>query len=145
MAKIVIGAGVDLEEFKKGYKEVLRGVSSLKNAQIAAREAAKIAGNEIGNSFETLNRQIDLTIKQNKILTSSLTQVRDNLKQAFTPIWESILPTLSSLASWLATVTYNIAQFTAALFGKSVKSSQTAAKGMDKLASATKGPKKNFY
>lgn len=69
-------------------------------------------------------------------LSSSLAQIKGNLLTAFAPIYNACLPALRSLMSALSTATAYVASFISMLFGKSVKSSKTAAKSLYSVASA---------
>lgn len=90
-------------------------------------------------AMTALKDRIGLLLKKNQQFSSSLAQVRGNLKTAFQSIYEAALPALNSLMSVLAKVTAVIASFTAALFGKSVKASQEAAKAADSQTEAVSG------
>lgn len=86
-----------------------------------------------------LKDRMGLLLKKNQQFSSSLAQIKGNLKTAFQTIYEAALPALNSLMSILAKVTAVIANFTAALFGKSVKASQEAAEAADSQAESVSG------
>ena len=70
-------------------------------------------------------------LKTNSQFSSSLSQVQMNLKAAFMPIYQAILPAINALMGALSTVTVQIAGFISALFGKTYLQSVKAASGMD--------------
>jgi hypothetical protein len=80
------------------------------------------------NGFNSLRRYITNMLKTNAQFAASIAQVKGNLMTAFQPVYEACLPAINALASALATATGYLAQFTSMLLGKSVKSSQAAAK-----------------
>jgi hypothetical protein len=75
-------------------------------------------------------------VRSSPQMTSSLAQIKGNLYTAFQPILEACLPALSALFDALVKVTGALAQFISMMFGKSVKSSQEAAKAQYDQASA---------
>lgn len=90
-------------------------------------------------AMTALKDRMGLLLKKNQQFSSSLAQIKGNLKTAFQSIYEAALPALNSLMSVLAKVTAVIANFTAALFGKSVKASQEAADVADNQAESVSG------
>jgi uncharacterized membrane protein len=76
-------------------------------------------------------------LKTNADVVNSYAQIKGNLMTAFMPIWQAVLPALNALMSYLVRATGYIAQFTNALFGKSIKASQEMAKSMYNQATAT--------
>lgn len=62
----------------------------------------------------------DTTQTRHAQFIASLQNIRLNIGQAFLPIYNAVLPALTSLANKLEAVTSRIAQFTQAIFGKSV-------------------------
>jgi phage-related protein len=61
------------------------------------------------------------TQTKQQIFLATLKNIRLNLGQAFLPIYNVILPALTSLASKIESITASLAAFSQALFGKSVK------------------------
>lgn len=90
-------------------------------------------------AMTALKDRMGLLLKKNQQFSSSLAQIKGNLKTTFQSIYEAALPALNSLMSVLVKVTAVIANFTAALFGKSVKASQEAADAADNQAEAVSG------
>lgn len=114
-------------------------------------QAAKSAGN-MGNSFtrafsrvfkqvfvfailykaiRDFNQYLGSSLKTNQQFAASLNAIKTNLRVAFQPIYDAILPAIQSLMAWLAKATAYIAAFISALFGKTYKQSYEAAKGIE--------------
>lgn len=70
-------------------------------------------------------------LKTNKEYANSLAIIKTNLKVAFQPIFDFIVPAINALVRGLATATTYIASFISGLFGKTYKDSFNAAKGLD--------------
>lgn len=70
-------------------------------------------------------------LKTNKEYANSLAIIKTNLKVAFQPIFDFIIPAINALVRGLATATTYIASFVSGLFGKTYKDSFNAAKGLD--------------
>ena len=81
------------------------------------------------------------TQTKQQIFLATLKNIRLNLGQAFLPIYNVILPALTSLASKIESITASLAAFTQALFGKSVKAqtkqTQAQAAAIGELGDAT--------
>ncbi|MGG4397245.1 hypothetical protein ABEX25_23350 [Paenibacillus thiaminolyticus] len=114
-------------------------------------QAAKSAGN-MGNSFtrafsrvfkqvfvfailykaiRDFNQYLGSSLKTNQQFAASLNAIKTNLRVAFQPIYDAILPAINALMSWLAKATAYIAAFISALFGKTYQQSYQAAKGIE--------------
>ncbi|MBU5677914.1 hypothetical protein KQI88_15965 [Alkaliphilus sp. MSJ-5] len=70
-------------------------------------------------------------LKTNNQFADSIQTIKTNLRVAFQPIYDFILPAINALMNALATVSTYIASFTSALFGKTYKQSYDAAKGIE--------------
>lgn len=70
-------------------------------------------------------------LKTNSDFSKSLNIIKTNLRVAFQPIYDFILPAINALMRGLATATTYIATAISALFGKTYKQSYDAAKGLD--------------
>ncbi|MCM1295615.1 MAG: hypothetical protein NC311_08730 [Muribaculaceae bacterium] len=93
----------------------------------------------ISKALSALKERMSTLIAGNTQLSSSLAQMKGNMNTAFQSIFSAALPALTALFNMLVRVTAVIAQFTSALFGKSIKASQAAAKAADKQASSIGG------
>lgn len=90
----------------------------------------------ITQGLRALRKGLLNIISADSQLSSSLAQIKGNLLTAFAPIYNACLPALRALMSVLSTATSYLASFISMLFGKSVKSSKTAAKSLYGVASA---------
>lgn len=75
-------------------------------------------------------------LKTNSQFARSMDIIRTNLKVAFQPIYQYILPAINALARGLATVSTYVASFISALFGKTYKDSFDAAQQLDDARNA---------
>jgi hypothetical protein len=80
------------------------------------------------------------TATKQLMFVATLKNIQLNLGQAFLPIYNVILPALTSLASKIESITAHFAAFTQALFGKSTQTNITnTASGLDDQANAITG------
>lgn len=70
------------------------------------------------------------TLKTNSQFSNSLAQIQTNLRVAFTPIYQAILPAINTLMSALSKLTGYIASFTSAIFGKTYAESKAATQSL---------------
>ena len=91
----------------------------------------------ITRALRKLRALLASMISSDKQIRTSLANIKGNLLTAFQPIHEVALPALKKLLLVLEQVTAFVAQFTAALFGKSVSQMQKNAKALNKQATAT--------
>lgn len=78
------------------------------------------------------------TASEQQKFVAKLQNVKLNLGQVFLPIYQSVLPALQTMADWLSRVTSLMAQFSQALFGKSVaKEADKTTSNINKAATAT--------
>lgn len=75
-------------------------------------------------------------LKTNAEFVSALNRLKGALLTAFQPIYEAILPALTSLINGLTKAIAVIAQFVSALFGKTAKQSQENAKALNEQSKA---------
>lgn len=133
--------------------------SRLINAQAAANKANASAGllsrgftmlsgrisklvtsifvfNVLRKGITLIRDYLSAALKTNNELNQSYARVKGNLLIAFQPIYEVIQPRLVEFMKWLQKVTAQIAVFTSALAGKTVKQSAQAAKNLNEQAKA---------
>ncbi|HHY42985.1 MAG TPA: hypothetical protein GX514_09135 [Thermoanaerobacterales bacterium] len=79
------------------------------------------------------------SLKTNEQFAKSLEQIKTNLKVAFQPVYDYILPAINRLIQALATATHYIASAISALFGKSYRESFDAAKRLNESRKAMEG------
>ncbi|MFD3272681.1 hypothetical protein ACE3MS_21530 [Paenibacillus dendritiformis] len=113
----------------------------------ASRNAGKM-GNQFTAAFSRILKQVFVfavlykavrdfntylgsSLKTNAQYVASLNAIKTNLRVAFQPIYDAILPAINALMAWLAKATAYIAAFISALFGKTYKQSYDAAKGIE--------------
>ncbi len=87
--------------------------------------------NLILKSIRSLMVYMGSALKTNREYSKSLNQIKTNLRVAFQPIYDFILPAINALMRGLATATTYIATAISAMFGKTYKQSYDAAKGLD--------------
>lgn len=88
--------------------------------------------NTVMKGISAFSSFLGSALMSNAAFSNSLAQVKTNLEVAFMPIYQAILPALTSLMQALATVTTYIAAFISALFGKTYQQSFAAAKTLNK-------------
>lgn len=135
-----INVNVAMLESTKAFKQFAKGRSW---QQLAFQEQQQIrlmaileqANTKYGDSLAgtTATRQM--------MFIATLKNIRLNLGQAFLPIYNVVLPILTSLASKLEYVTSVLSEFSQALFGtsqvKQAKATQTQANAVEDLGDAT--------
>lgn len=124
----------------------------------ASKSSSKVGGFAamISRSFRTVLRRLfvyslilksirgmmnymNAGLKTNKQFASSLNVIGTNLRVAFQPIYDFILPALNALMKGIATVTTYIATAISSLFGKTYKQSYDSAKGLETAKKAMEG------
>ncbi len=88
--------------------------------------------------FRGLKSVISSAMNANEKFSNSVKQIKGNLQVAFTPIINSIMPALNTLASGLATATKAVASFISGLFGTTYKQSLEATKQIEAVGDAAK-------
>lgn len=87
--------------------------------------------NLIYKAIRGLMNYINGSLKTNNEFSKSLNIIKTNLRVAFQPIYDFILPAINALTKALATATTYIAASISAMFGKTYKQSYDAVKGLD--------------
>lgn len=87
--------------------------------------------NTIIKGLTALGTFLGEAMMTNTQFARSLIQVKTNLEVAFMPIYQAVLPALTSLMNALSKVTAYIASFVNALFGKTYQASYGAAKNLN--------------
>lgn len=95
--------------------------------------------NVFRRGFAAMRDYMGSLISTNSDLSNSLATVAFNLKVAFQPIWDFIVPALSTLISWLNIALEYIGRFTAMLFGSSYEGARSSVKALDAQKKATEG------
>ncbi|MGX7025875.1 phage tail protein [Vagococcus hydrophili] len=84
----------------------------------------------IGTAIRKMTTGLWSALKTNEEFNSSLNQIKVNMLTAFYPIYTAILPPLNALMRALATVTGQIAHFTASIFGTTYTAAKQGAQGL---------------
>ena len=84
----------------------------------------------ITKAFRSLRTIFGNLIKQDKELSTSLQQIKNNLLLAFAPIYEKIIPWLRALMHTLAQVTSVLAHFISAIMGVPMSKAASTARGL---------------
>lgn len=108
---------------QKGARGLARSVKS------AFKSAFLMAG--LYAAFRGIKALIGDTVKANKEFSQSLNLIKGNLKVAFTPIINAIIPVLNQLAATFAAVTKAIAAAIAGLFGQTYEQAVAATKKLE--------------
>lgn len=97
--------------------------------------------NVVTAGLRELRSALSSYLGTNAEFVAALTAVKSNLATAFEPIYESVLPALTSLMEVMSRAIAVIAQFVAGLFGTTAKQAQKNAKALNEQAKATKDVK----
>lgn len=137
----------------KRFKAAAKGVTRLGSAFTAAGKGAGKMSNQFTQAFSRIAKQVLVfsvlyrairglqsyvgsSLKTNEEYAKSLMQIQMNLKAAFAPIFQAVLPAINALIKAMVTATTYVAAFVSALFGKTYKQSMQAAAGLDKARAA---------
>lgn len=115
---------------QKGARGLARSVKS------AFKSAFLMAG--LYAAFRGIKALIGDAVKSNKEFSQSLNLIKGNLKVAFTPIINAVIPVLNQLAATFAAVTKAIATAIAGLFGQTYEQALAATKKLDQTTAAAK-------
>lgn len=88
--------------------------------------------------LNALKKAFSDLLKTDPQIMQSFAKIKANLLTAFAPLYEYVLPVIRTIFQTLVTATQYLAQIMSSLFGRSIKQSQKAAKGLSK---ATKNAK----
>lgn len=123
----------------KAFAAAAKGANNMGNQFTAAfKRIAKqvLIFSVIYRAIRGLQQYISSSLRTNEEYAKSLATVRMNLKSAFAPIFQAVLPAINALVRAMVTATTYVAAFTSALFGKTYKQSLQAAIGLDKARAA---------
>lgn len=115
---------------QKGAKGLARSVKS------AFKSAFLMAG--LYAAFRGIKALIGDAVKGNKEFAQSLNLIKGNLKVAFTPIINAVIPVLNRLAATFAAVTKAVATAIAGLFGQTYEQALAATKKLEQTTAAAK-------
>lgn len=94
--------------------------------------------------FTNLRNYLGELLKSNELFTRSLAQTKGNLKTAFMPVYDAIMPAINVMMAGLQKLAGYLAQITTTIFGKSIKSMQSEAKALDKVGNSAKEANKQL-
>jgi len=134
------GRGIKLfgNNAKKTEKKV-GGLAATINRSLMTVLRRMFIYNLIYKGLRGLISYMSSALKTNKQFTSSLNIVRTNLRVAFQPIYDFILPAIQALMRAVATASTYMASAISSLFGKSYKESYDAAKGIENAKKSMDG------
>lgn len=95
--------------------------------------------NVFRRGFASMRDYMGALISTNSNLSNSLATLAFNFRVAFQPIWDYIVPALTTLISWLNVALEYIGRFTAMLFGSSYEGARSTVKALDAQRKATEG------
>lgn len=144
----LIQANKPLKPMRSNLDKAAKAAAGAGGAFGAAGARAGKMGNQFTAAFSRVLKQVFVfaalykavrsftdylgsSLKTNAQYVASLNAIKTNLRVAFQPIYDVILPAINALMSWLAKATAYIAAFISALFGKTYKQSYEAAKGIE--------------
>lgn len=91
----------------------------------------------ITKGLRAVREQMSVYLNANTAFVTATQRVKGALLTAFQPIYEVVVPALTTLMNVLARAIAIVTQFTAALFGKTAKQAQANAKALNEQAEAT--------
>ncbi len=149
IAEVGEQAKKSLGEAAQAASKVTREVHKTKSSFKSVGNAVDNFGKRISNTFKSafifsvlykglneLKQRLSAMLNTNQQFTTSLNQVKSNLAVAFQPIYQAAMPAINALMQLLVKATAYIAAFVNALFGKSLGSSISAAREMEKSIQA---------
>ncbi len=128
--------GVDASVISKGFKDVNSKIDKFKNKMSRLIGTAMVFS-LIRSGLSSMSKGFINLLKSNDKFSESLNQIKANLMTAFTPIYNSVLPSINSLMNALTKVTGTIAVFINGLFGKTASQAKENAKELYNQAKAT--------
>lgn len=149
MSEVGEQAKKSLEGAAQAAGKVTKEVGKTKSSFKSVGSAVENFGKRISNTFKSafilsvlykglneLKQRLSAMLSTNQQFTTSLNQVKSNLAVAFQPIYQAAMPAINALMQLLVKATAYIAAFVNALFGKSLNSSISAAKEMERSIQA---------
>ncbi|BFH13534.1 hypothetical protein WJ0W_004082 [Paenibacillus melissococcoides] len=152
----LIQANKPLKPMRSNLDKAAKAAAGAGGAFGAAGTRAGKMGNQFTAAFSRVLKQVFVfaalykavrsfteylgsSLKTNAQYVASLNAIKTNLRVAFQPIYDAILPAINALMSWLAKATAYIAAFISALFGKTYQQSYQAAKGIETAKKSLSG------
>lgn len=95
--------------------------------------------NGLSSALRSITSYFGTALSANQEYTRSLSALRGSLMTAFQPIYEFVLPAITTLINWLNTAAQVIGKFFSTLTGKSYSQMQKNAKALNNQANAISG------
>lgn len=125
-------------EMHSGFSKVSDGINRFKK-RLTRMAASVLVFNVFNKGLNACRDTLTQSLQANEQFNHSLTSIKTNLKTAFMPIYEAILPGINALMDKLAALSEYLAVFTASIFGKTYKASREAAEGLADATDAANG------
>ncbi|HHT02888.1 MAG TPA: hypothetical protein GX005_01025, partial [Bacteroidales bacterium] len=150
------GMGKKSDESSKNIKKVTRETRKLSTELSTGGKKTVHFGSMLNSTFKSILRRLFIynlimkgikgiasamssALNTNAQYASSLSLIKTNLKVAFQPIYDFILPAINALMKGLGTATTYIASAISAMFGKTYEQSYAAAKKLDSAKKSMDG------
>ncbi len=121
----------------RGFDKAAKGAQRLGD-RLKGIVAGALVFNVISRGLTALTDQIGKYLTANKDFSDALSGIKSNLLTAFQPVYEAVIPALTSLMQALERVTAQFAAFMATIFGTTAKQAQDNAEALYDQANATK-------
>ena len=132
-----LGSGIVNAAKKLNVFSKLSGSLSGKFKRLGSTIKSALVFSVIYKGLGMVKEQVGKYLSLNTAFTAAVGQVRGALLTAFQPIYDAVVPALTSLLNILARAITAVSQFTAALFGTTGKQAQANAKALNAQARAT--------
>lgn len=132
-----LGSGIVNAAKKLNVFSRLSGSLSGKLKRLGSTIKSALVFSVIYKGLGMVKEQVGKYLSLNTAFTAAVGQVRGALLTAFQPIYDAVVPALTSLLNILARAITVVSQFTAALFGTTGKQAQANAKALNAQAKAT--------
>ena len=132
-----LGSGIVNAAKKLNVFSRLSGSLSGKLKRLGSTIKSALVFSVIYKGLGMVKDQVGKYLSLNTAFTAAVGQVRGALLTAFQPIYDAVVPALTSLLNILARAITVVSQFTSALFGTTGKQAQANAKALNAQAKAT--------
>lgn len=133
--KLKTESGKTSSSMHSGLSKVTGKIDQLRK-RLTGMVSSALVFNVISKGIQSIKDSTYGYLKTNEDFNNSLNEIQTNLKVAFAPLYEWVLPGLNALMEKLADASRTVAVFTSALFGKTYDQSYQAAKGMEQAKDA---------
>jgi hypothetical protein len=133
--KLKTESGKTTSSMHSGLSKITSKIDQLRK-RITGMVTSALVFNVLSKGIQSMKDTTYGYLKTNQEFNDSLNEIQTNLKVAFAPLYEWVLPGLNALMDKLAEASRTVAVFTSALFGKTYDQSYQAAKGMEQAKDA---------